>query len=321
MNFHSFPGGDHETVLRGRTLGIFQGREPGPAVLIVAGMHGNEPATIAAARSVAAKLEGLPVYGRIALALGNLSAIAAGERFLDYDLNRLWTSERMELLASGQPLPGRYQEDVEQQELFDFFEEFYSRHLRPHYLLDLHSASSVSQPFSIVFGDGSSYGFAKEIDVPCVIWPDDDPRWEGVMLGYASRRNIFGAAIEAGPLYDLGTSRYLEACVWQALVAAGSIGESDIPALDEHHDALADVKNGAPDSIDVVYKHAVSPSDRFKMEPGFVNLQPVKKGQVLARDGQGIVEAESDGHLLFPLYQGLSDYGFILGRSRRNRDR
>ena len=44
---------------------------------------------------------------------------------------------------------------------------------------------------------------------------------------------------------------------------------------------------GVPRILEVRYRHAVEPGDHFVMEPGYVNFQPIKRGQLLARDGRG----------------------------------
>ena len=55
------------------------------------------------------------------------------------------------------------------------------------------------------------------------------------------------------------------------------------------------------------------------MEPGFANIQPVARGQLLARDRRGEIRAPEDCLVVMPLYQGLGDDGFFLGRDLRLR--
>jgi succinylglutamate desuccinylase len=50
------------------------------------------------------------------------------------------------------------------------------------------------------------------------------------------------------------------------------------------------------------------------MEPGFVNFQPVDRGQLLARDGRGEIRAGESGRILMPLYQSQGRDGFFLVR-------
>ena len=61
-------------------------------------------------------------------------------------------------------------------------------------------------------------------------------------------------------------------------------------------------------------RHAIAPNDKFVMEPGFENFQPVRRGQVLAQDRHGRITVTETGMVLLPLYQKLGDDGFFLGR-------
>ena len=49
--------------------------------------------------------------------------------------------------------------------------------------------------------------------------------------------------------------------------------------------------------------------------PGFENFQPVRRGQKLAEDRHGPIRARASGIVLLPLYQGLGDDGYFLGRA------
>ncbi len=69
--------------------------------------------------------------------------------------------------------------------------------------------------------------------------------------------------------------------------------------------------------IEVRHRHAVRPEDGFRMDPGFVNFQPVREGQLLAQDVHGEVLCPEDGLILLPLYQGQGDDGFFVAREVR----
>ena len=68
--------------------------------------------------------------------------------------------------------------------------------------------------------------------------------------------------------------------------------------------------------IDVCLRWGIEPGERFRMEPGFANLQHVHRGQLLARTGRAgevPIRAPFDGLLLMPLYQEQGSEGFFLG--------
>ncbi|MBT8404598.1 MAG: succinylglutamate desuccinylase/aspartoacylase family protein, partial [Gemmatimonadetes bacterium] len=128
----------------GRVLGRLGMQGAGaPTLMVVGGLHGNEPAGVEAARRVNAALTGrsAKLEGTVVFVAGNLQALARGRRYIDRDLNRAWTSSRVEaLLASaergdGEALPEA--EDVEQRELLSLIEVTLTEAQGPVFVLDL----------------------------------------------------------------------------------------------------------------------------------------------------------------------------------------
>ncbi|XKE46246.1 succinylglutamate desuccinylase [Halomonas organivorans] len=109
-----------------------------PALVLSAGIHGNETAPIELLGEILARLEAgrLTLGSPVLVILGNLEAIRAGTRFVDTNLNRLF---RRGLDASGM-------EPDRARELMTAVDAFYGRHegrRRLHY--DLHTAIRDSQ--------------------------------------------------------------------------------------------------------------------------------------------------------------------------------
>src|SRR5438067_792725 len=78
-----------------REIGRIVGAAPGPTLVAIAGIHGNEPAGIEAARRIFARLGPADVRGELVVFAGNLAGLQAGVRYQAKDLNRLWTEERV----------------------------------------------------------------------------------------------------------------------------------------------------------------------------------------------------------------------------------
>ena len=74
---------------------------------------------------------------------------------------------------------------------------------------------------------------------------------------------------------------------------------------------------GVPGIVEVTYRHAIVPRERFRMRPGFRSFEPVTSGQVIADDAEGSVAVPLDGFLLMPLYQKQGDDGFFVVRRVR----
>lgn len=76
-----------------QTLVRLESNEPGPCVLVVGGIHGDEPSGVHAVQQLARLRP--PRRGRLLLlAEGNPAAVAAGTRFTETDMNRAFPGEK-----------------------------------------------------------------------------------------------------------------------------------------------------------------------------------------------------------------------------------
>lgn len=62
------------------------------------------------------------------------------------------------------------------------------------------------------------------------------------------------------------------------------------------------------------YRRPVTDGDGFRMNPGYSNFDPVRAGQVIARDDVGPIAVEETSRLLMPLYQEQGEDGYFLVR-------
>ena len=88
-----------------RIIGKYTQGLPGPLLVCIGGMHGNERAGIRAIDLILKMLEVEPITnpdfifrGNFIGLVGHVAASIQGVRFLDRDLNRLWTKEKMDSL-------------------------------------------------------------------------------------------------------------------------------------------------------------------------------------------------------------------------------
>lgn len=299
-----------------RVLARRRGDAPGPTLLAIAGLHGNEPAGVEAATRVLAALEARSpaLRGEFVVLAGNRAALARGTRFVQRDLNRQWTPERIEGLRADAANPGVAlgPEDREQLELLDAVESALGVARGKHYVIDLHTTSADGVPFAMLGDRLSHRAFALEFPLPLLLGLLD--AIGGTLLEYLERRGCVAFGVEAGQHASERSVAHHEAVLWIALVASGVLAETDAPDLDTHRARLATAWRDLPHALRVHHRHAISPEDRFVMAPGFANVQRVKRGTMLARDVHGAIAAERDEVLVMPLYQKMGDDGFFLGR-------
>jgi succinylglutamate desuccinylase len=306
-----------ETFADRRVLGRIAGEDDGPTLIVTACIHGNEPAGIEAAARVLAHLDQqrTSVRGRLVIVTGNLPALQARARFVDQDLNRCWTPQKVNGLRAGVHGEEAPAEDHEQRELIQVLEQELESAAGPLYFLDLHTSSAEGPPFLTVGDTLYNRRFASNFPLPLILGLEEQV--DGALLEYLNNLGFVTLGVEAGQHDSAESTLRLESVLWLALVHAGLIAEGDAPDLSEGRRTLREASRGVPRVIEVRSRHAITPVDQFRMEPGFSNFHPVRKGELLARDEHGLVLAPESGRVLLPLYQGKGNDGFFIAREVR----
>lgn len=294
-------------------IGEFAGARNGSTLIVFGSVHGNEAAGALALQKIAARLsEFAPkLRGRVYFLAGNTRAIARGARFIDSDLNRHWTPENIKHNAPGSLITTRRAEDAEQTELLTILEKILNTAEGEVYALDLHSTSADGVPFATVGDTLRNRDFAQKFPVTILLGIEE--QLDGTILEYLNNKGAVTLGFEGGQHFAEKTVKTHEALVWLALVHAGIIRREDFPDFEKHEECLRDA-TGKPRVVEIRYRHAISEADEFKMELGFENFQPVRRGELLAVQKSGAVYAGETGLILMPLYQKLGEDGFFLGR-------
>ncbi len=308
--------GQQTTVAYERVLGHLPGLGNGPTLICVAGLHGNEPAGVLGLQLVFASLVGRTdaLRGTFLGLVGNRRALTAGSRYLDEDLNRIWTSERLERLRSGS-----HTGNVEEHEMRALDLELRAaieNATGPVSLLDLHTTSAPGPSFIVLNDTLPNRALALQLPAPVVLGLEEE--LGGTLLTYLARHeSITSIGFESGQHDDPESIPRAAAAVWLALQASGVIDAKEFPEVAAAHKLLETSLGALPPMVDVHYRHHIEPADNFQMLPGYAGFQRVSVGTVVANDHQGTVTIPNDGMLLMPLYQGQGDDGFFLVREVR----
>ncbi len=302
-------------ILERREVGRIVSEVPGPSLIVVAGIHGNEAAGIEGSRRVLARLErgDIGLRGELLVLGGNVAALQKGVRYQAKDLNRVWTEDQVRALRKKRELDA---EDREQLDLLTQVEAAIGRARGRVHLADFHTSSAEGIPF-ILFGDTlPQRKFVRAFPLPVVIGLEEQV--DGVQSAFWTKRNCVTFGCEGGQHDDPASVDALEAVLWIALRQAGVLrmGRGDkLPELTAAENLLEKRRGALPRMLEVVSRHEISPEDEFKMEPGFSCLDHAENGQLLARDRNGEIRAPRDGMVILPLYQGLGSDGFFWGRA------
>lgn len=303
-----------------RIIGHYQGPEAGPLLIAITGLHGNETATGIAMARLFDLLEQEPSLnpsfsfrGDFLALRGNLSALATGQRYIDEDLNRIWDEARIVALQIDDS-----QANTEEKELLELLAaiEIAIEESQPEeiILIDLHTTTASGGIFLVTADDTPSQLLAAELYAPLV---------EGILNGlentslhyfqagrFGKNIAVRALAFEAGAHDDPRSIDRALAMVVNIFRDAGCVEESDVRTL---HDELLQAESAPlPPHTRLAYTHRISAAEQFRMQPGFHNFSPIKKGDLLGQDHHGAVLSPLDGYLLMPLYQAQGNEGFFI---------
>jgi succinylglutamate desuccinylase len=259
------------------------------AVLLSVGVHGDETGPI---EMVAYAIEALSrTPGEVAvdlmLCVGNIDAIAAGKRFIDADLNRMFRDQRGDLAGTFEA--GRA--DTLIAATAAFFDGSGPR--RWH--LDLHTAIRGSR-------------YPRFAIVPELI--ADEPRRALIAwLGLGGIEAVIMNPASAGTYSYWTAERHGAAGTTVELGRIGTLGQNDLSQFAAMASALHGLLRGqaqAGGNQPIVFNTAQSItklSDAFTMSFGrdTENFTPLKKGEVIARDGDTVYTVQHDEEcVVFP---------------------
>ena len=285
-----------------RVIGQHTGDEKGPLLIVLGGMHGNEPAGVKAIDLMFKMLEVEPItnpefkfHGRIIGIRGNLRAMEKGKRFIVKDLNRQWTPENVERIKNA-PLEELDSEDLEMKEILEIVNHQIATY-QPEkiVLLDLHTTTAFGGIFTICTDDPESVRIAIELHAPVIKGMLNGI--EGTTLHYFNKENIgvetVAVCFESGQHEeDLSVNRAI-AALTNCMRTIGCVKSEYVE--NRHDSLLIEYSKGLPQIAQLIKAKRIKPDDGFRMMPNYNNFQKVKKGELLAKDKKGDIYAPEDG--------------------------
>ena len=292
-----------------RLIGQIRGEQPGPTIIFLGGMHGNEPSGVFALQKVVDALaEKNPlIKGSIYAIIGNLPALAKGERFHTRDLNRMWTSENMNRLVAGK-FEVDCEDTAELLELYKLIQGILEKESGPFYFIDLHTTSSETIPFVLVNDSLVNRKFTEQYPLPMILGIEE--YLEGPLLSYINELGYVAFGYEAGQHDDLASIENHIAFIYLTLKFTGSVNEDDINYY-HYYEQLAKTSVDSKYVYEISYGFRIKEGDTFTMKPGFINFQHVKKGQEMAVKNDITVIASYTGRIFMPRYQNVGEDGFF----------
>ena len=300
-----------------RLLGQVEGKVGGPLLIVICQMHGNEPAGTEGFRTVLDLLQqwqsdaDFGFYGRMVGYIGNMAAHQMGIRYQEFDLNRIWKEAHIDRARKyGDRRFPEYGELLELHEVIQ--QEIDSYPAEQVFIMDMHTTTAKGGVFTIPGPSQESKDIVSSIHAPTVNGLIEF--LSGTLIQYVHEkyagRAITSAAFESGQHVLPSSGRYATAGILTTLCRMRMLPATYLE--NEYNEELATYASMLPVQTKLVYRHAITEKDEFRMLPGFKNFTPITKGMLLAHDKNGEVLSPFSGHILMPLYQDKGDDGFFI---------
>jgi succinylglutamate desuccinylase len=276
-------------------------------VVFFGGIHGNEPAGVIALENTLKLLDSSEIKGEIYGIYGNLKALDANKRFIEKDLNRIWTTKRVQELSKKASLSA---EEEEQAELYEIIKAILKDNDAPVYFIDFHTTSSPTLPFITINDALINRDFSLCFPVPIVLGIEE--YLEGPLLSYLNKEGYVSLGFEAGQHSDHCSVVNCEAFIYLTLVTAGLAPMEYFVRYPLYYKTLRNQARGLREVFEVMYKYEIKPFEEFVMNPGFVSFQKINKGDELALSNDEIIKSPITARLFMPLYQKQGEDGFFI---------
>ncbi|RMG24490.1 MAG: aspartoacylase [Methanobacteriota archaeon] len=228
-------------------------------------------------------------------------------------MNRLWTEERIEELSISPTIGEDPSDDhSEQRELFVLLHNYFQLSHSDIFVIDLHTTSAPSAPFTIVLDSLKNRKLAQYLPVPMVLGMEE--HLSGTLMHYIDELGYHTMAFESGQHDDPQSIQNHIAAIWILLNGIGCLKKEDIEGYDEAYEQLKNTARDIAPIFEVRYRYGIMPREKFQMYPGFRNFHPVRKGQPLARNQHGEIYCKETGNIFMPLYQPQGSDGFFIIR-------
>ncbi len=302
-----------EKLKNKRIIGHISGKESGPTLVLFGGIHGNEPSGVQALERVFKKFEATKqdLKGAVFGIKGNLPALVEKKRFLEHDLNRIWTSSGIDEIAQKSKL----ERSVEENELFEIHQlisDIFATQSPPYYFIDFHTTSSPTLPFITINDALINREFARLFPVPVILGIEE--YLVGPLLNYINEKGYVSLGFESGQHFTVEAVKNTISFIWLAMIYCGALTKEQVPDYKKYHDQLNLSAKGNTIFYEVIHRHCITDSDDFEMLPGFRSFEKLQKGIAIANHNGEQITALKDTIVFMPLYQVQGEEGFFLIR-------
>lgn len=264
---------------------IFDSKKPGPNIVIMAGVHGDELCGLNAFDAILPTFK--PVRGQATFIIGSPQAVEVGKREFEGNLNRMFRSDP----------------EITEAER-DTYEYERSRELMPilaeaDALLDIHSSTTEQTvPFAIC--EKQSFEVVAKLPVEIIVSGIDALHPTGTDA-FVNQSGGLGICIECGNHNDPNATNIAIEAISKFLSYFNVTNKKSNDSVNKQRFVNAEW----------IYKN----KNRFTLNKDFQEFEKIRKGSIIGLDGVEQIEAPYDGVILFPHNrEKFNTEAFIYGR-------
>lgn len=253
----------------------FKGKKSGPCLVIIGGLHGNEPVGVMIINELKKILKNTKINGEIYLILGNPQAYKLNKRFIDCDLNRIFH------LNFSKPL------NIEKKRALEIAPIL----KKADYLLDIHSTQKPSIPFIYTSSTKKHLKLAKIFETKYIVTGSKKFKAKKSAVStdnFIDQNGGVGITYESGYMSDLSKfHQTLERT--KNFLSTIKVAFFD-KKLTKKHQAL---------HLEVQEILNIK-SDKFKFQKDYENFSIVKSQEIIAKDGNKCIKKPYNCYIVFP---------------------
>lgn len=294
-------------ITTNRLIGKIQSATKGPTIVFFAGIHGNEKAGVTALKTVFNEFTEEDIKGTVYGILGNLKALEKNQRYLDEDLNRIWTREQLQTIMQKVNLNT---EEKEQKELFTLLNEIIQKNSGPFYFIDFHTTSSKTLPFITINDAIINRKFSNMFPVPIVLGIEE--YLNGPLLSYINELGYVSLGFESGQHEDEVAIANCISFIHLTMVFSNALDIEKVIGFPIHYNQLKSQSKNLDQIFEIIYLHRIQEDEDFKMKQGFKSFQDIKKKTILATSNNKPIYSKKSAKIFMPLYQTKGKEGYFI---------
>ena len=272
----------------------YQGNQPGKTTLIMGGTHGDEKTGVLIVQKLNQILakSGSDFSGQIITILANLQAIEKNQRYVDEDLNRLWSSQKTQEIESKKQLNN---------------EEKVLLKIKPYLqqadvFVDIHATISPSEPFIFCQNSPQHLDLASFFEIQKIVSLEKDSNIQSMQVctdDFVNANQGIGLTLETGWQKDFSKVDTFLNNILNLLKTKNHLKiNQNLGILPEQKSTSKSQKPAK--QIYTIYKHLKSPTQDLVYEQKIKSFAEFKQGQKIAVDSQQEYFADQDCFIIFP---------------------